>query len=76
MDENACGSHFDEMQQEGRWCDLCVTLVSQAVVLSRSQANEESRVGVDPKPGTESADGVEWLDNWSWKKQKHVKLKL
>ena len=32
------------------------------MVLSRSQANEQSRVEVDPKPGTEGADGVEWLD--------------
>ena len=41
---------------------LCVTFVSPAVILSRSQANEESRVGLDPKPGTEIGDGVEWLN--------------
>lgn len=55
---------------------VCPTCQScRAVVLSRSQASEESRVGLDPKPGTEGADGVEWL-NKGWKKQKHEKLKL
>lgn len=48
---------------------MCPTCQScQAVVLSRSQASEESRVGLDPKPGTEGADGVEWLNKgkaWS-----------
>ena len=42
----------------------CVILLSQAVVFSKFQTSEGSRVGLEPKPGirTEGAVGVEWLD--------------
>ena len=54
---------------------MCLTCQScQALVLSRSQASEESRVGLEPKPGTTGADGVERL-NKAEKKTEARKVK-